>query len=80
MSSWLKLPREAERGSDGGTEARVRAGGDVSPTDELGRRDAGGPGVRLSGDESAMLASRYRNFARDAQVGSIMARTFMPGS
>jgi hypothetical protein len=45
MSSWLKLARDAERGSEGGTEARdgdTFDGGDVSwvslGDDDVGRR------------------------------------------
>jgi hypothetical protein len=78
-SSWLKLARDVERGSDGGTVARD---GDWVACDEsagvccvsLGDDDAGRRWRSLElGEESAMAV-------RSGQVGSMSARTFMPGS
>jgi len=74
-----------ERGSEGGTDARESDGPPfeieaLSPDDEAGRRTEGGAGVEFveSSEESAMLRLGLRP-AR-AQAGSILARTFIPGS
>jgi hypothetical protein len=64
MSSWLKLARDVERGSDGGTDARdddgeTFDGGDVCCVASL-REPGDDPRrtLRWSGELSAMLLSQ----------------------
>lgn len=91
MSSWLKLPRDVDRGSDGGTDARdARA-----PTSSWGRDGScaiaaavsrgdgsdGKAGLLVGIDAWRWVGDESAIFpAPPCYAGSINDRTFIPGS